>query len=345
MVEINPYNREEHAQDNRRNLSVQNRTLISVEGLKKYFPVGRAWFGKPRAYAHAVDGVTFDIPDGKTLGLVGESGSGKTTVGRLLVRLSEPTKGSIIFQGKDISHLKRGELKPLRRKIQMVFQDPYSSLNPRMTAGDLVAEPFILHSLASGSEIQDRVVNLFNKVGLRPEHTKRYPHEFSGGQRQRIGVARALALNPSLIIADEPVSSLDVSVQAQVINLFTNLQDEFGLSYLFIAHDISVVAHVSHRIAVMYLGKLVEIAATSTLLQDSKHPYTKSLMNAVPIPDPKLRRDRHDVPKGDLPSPINPPSGCRFRTRCPKVFKRCNEEEPRLLEIQPDHFVACHLYD
>lgn len=342
---MNAPDRKKKPQSRGKSLESSSDALVSVKDLRKHFPVGRAWLGKPRAYAHAVDGVTFDIPDGKTLGLVGESGSGKTTVGRLLVRLTEPTEGSILFGGKDISHLKRGELKPIRREIQMVFQDPYSSLNPRMSAGALVAEPFILHSLASGAEIHDRVVALFDKVGLRPEHTKRYPHEFSGGQRQRIGVARALALNPRLIIADEPVSSLDVSVQAQVINLFTDLQDEFGLSYLFIAHDISVVAHVSHRIAVMYLGKLVEIADTRDVLRSPRHPYTKSLMNAVPIPNPKLRREHHEVPEGDLPSPINPPSGCRFRTRCPHAFARCVEEEPQLRQLQTGHFAACHLYN
>jgi oligopeptide transport system ATP-binding protein len=323
----------------------KDKPLIDVENLKKYFPVGRGWFGKPSAYAHAVDGVSFSIVYGHTLGLVGESGSGKTTVGRLLVRLLEPTEGKVLFLGKDISHLRKNKLKPYRREIQMVFQDPFSSLNPRMSAGDLVSEPFILHGTVPKSDICNHVAELFQKVGLRREQMERFPHEFSGGQRQRIGVARALALNPRLIIADEPVSSLDVSVQAQVINLFTDLQNELGLSYLFIAHDISVVAHVSHRVAVMYLGKLFEIADTKDLLTRPQHPYTKSLMQSVPIPNPKMRRKQLDALKGDIPSPINPPSGCRFRTRCPHAFDRCGKEEPILKEIERDHRIACHLYD
>ncbi|MBD3217831.1 MAG: ATP-binding cassette domain-containing protein [candidate division Zixibacteria bacterium] len=322
-----------------------NGSIIQVSGLKKYFPIGRTLLGKPKNFAHAVDDVSFTIKQGETLGLVGESGSGKTTIGRLLVRLEKPTAGSMLFEGKDISLLKKRELKPFRGGIQMVFQDPYSSLNPRMKAGDLVSEPFIIYRKGNRVEIKEKVEKLFDAVGLRKEQIDRYSHEFSGGQRQRIGIARALALNPRLIIADEPVSALDVSVQAQVLNLLAELQDEFDLSFLFIAHDISVVAHVSHRIAVMYLGKLMEVAETKELIRHPRHPYTESLMNAVPIPNPKLRRDKHDVPQGDIPSPINPPSGCRFRTRCPHAFDRCAKEIPLLREIESKHAVACHLFD
>lgn len=328
------------------NIVQQNKKIVDVKGLKKYFPVGQGLLGigSSKTLAHAVDDVSFTIKQGETLGLVGESGSGKTTIGRLLVRLEVPTAGSLIFEGKDISRLKRRELKQFRGGIQMVFQDPYSSLNPRMTAEHLVAEPFIIFRQGNRSEIREKVYKLFDAVGLRRDMADRYPHEFSGGQRQRLGIARALTLNPRLIIADEPVSALDVSVQAQVLNLMTKLQHEFNLSFLFIAHDISVVAHVSHRIAVMYLGKLMEVAETRELIRNPKHPYTQSLMNAVPIPNPKLRREMHEVPKGDIPSPINPPSGCRFRTRCPKAFERCTIEEPQFAKIGNKHSAACHLF-
>lgn len=316
--------------------------LVEVRRLRKYFPLARSLFGKPIGYVRAVDDISFHINDGETLGLVGESGSGKTTVGRLLTRLTKPTEGEVLLRGRDIARLRRRELKPFRRQIQMIFQDPYASLNPRMSAGELVAEPFYLHQLRPRDEIREYVAELFKQVGLSPEQMMRYPHQFSGGQRQRLGVARALALSPRLIIADEPVSALDVSIQAQVINLLTDLQAELGLSYLFISHDISIVAHVSHRIAVMYLGKLVETAEKTVLLNSPLHPYTISLLNAVPIANPKLRKKRHKVATGDVPSIIKFTSGCRFHTRCPSASDKCENQEPTMLEVEPHHFVACH---
>lgn len=316
--------------------------MVEARRLQKYFPVGKSLFGRPVGFARAVDDISFFIHEGETLGLVGESGSGKTTVGRLLTRLVKPSEGAVLLRGKNIAGLRRSELKPFRREIQMIFQDPYASLNPRMSAGQLVAEPFYLHKLLPRSEIHEQVAELFKQVGLNPEQMMRYPHQFSGGQRQRLGVARALALSPRLIVADEPVSALDVSVQAQVVNLLTDLQAELGLSYLFISHDISIVAHISHRIAVMYLGKLVEIAEKAALLNSPQHPYTVSLLNAVPVANPKLRKKRHKVAAGDVPSIINVPSGCRFQTRCPSANAKCRDQEPVMFEYEQNHFVACH---
>jgi peptide/nickel transport system ATP-binding protein/oligopeptide transport system ATP-binding protein len=290
-----------------------------------------------------VDGVSFRLYEGETIGLVGESGCGKSTVGRLIVRLIEPTNGSVLLLGKDIAQLQNRELKPFRRQVQMIFQDPYSSLNPRMSAGRLVAEPFITHDLAPNREVPDRVAELFRRVGLRPEQMRLYPHEFSGGQRQRLAIARALALSPRLIVADEPVSALDVSIQAQVINLLTDLRAEFGLSYLFISHDIAVVGHISHRIAVMYLGKIVEIGAKRDVLSDPLHPYTETLIGSVPVPNPHHRRHRVKPVRSEVPSPLAPPPGCRFHTRCPLVEPQCRVKEPELREIKIGHAVACHL--
>jgi oligopeptide/dipeptide ABC transporter ATP-binding protein len=316
--------------------------LLSVSGLVKYFPVKRGLLQRTVGQVHAVDGVTFDIAPGETLGLVGESGCGKSTAGKAILKLIEPTGGEIRVNGERIDQLSRSEMRPYRRELQVVFQDPYSSLNPRLRIRDIIAEPLRNYGVAHGRALDERVETLAEKVGLRPEALHRYPHEFSGGQRQRIGIARALALNPGLIICDEPVSALDVSVQAQVINLLGDLQQEFGLSYLFIAHDIAVVEHISHRVAVMYLGKIVEIGDRADLFLRPQHPYTEALLSAVPEPDPGLEKKRI-ILRGDVPSPINPPSGCRFHTRCPYAFDRCSVEEPELQEISAAHYVACHL--
>jgi oligopeptide/dipeptide ABC transporter ATP-binding protein len=316
--------------------------LLQVTDLKKHFPVRKGLLSRVSGQVYAVDGITFALNKGETLGLVGESGCGKSTAGKTILRLIEPTAGTIRINGERIDRLSRGAMRPWRRQLQVVFQDPYSSLNPRMSAGDIVAEPLVNYGLASGAAMKDRVAGLFAKVGLRPEQMQRYPHEFSGGQRQRIGIARALALNPSLIVCDEPVSALDVSVQAQVINLLMDLQGEFGLSYLFIAHDLAVVEHISHRIAVMYLGKIVELTDKRSLFSSPQHPYTEALLSAVPVADPKTRRKRI-ILSGDVPSPINPPAGCRFHTRCPYAEARCRAEEPPMREVRPGHFVACHL--
>jgi oligopeptide/dipeptide ABC transporter ATP-binding protein len=316
--------------------------LLSVSGLVKHFPVKRGLLQRTVGQVHAVDGVSFDIASGETLGLVGESGCGKSTAGKTILKLIEPTAGEIRVNGERIDQLSRSEMRPYRRELQVVFQDPYSSLNPRLRIRDIIAEPLRNYGVAQGRALDERVETLADKVGLRPEALHRYPHEFSGGQRQRIGIARALALNPGLIICDEPVSALDVSVQAQVINLLGDLQKEFGLSYLFIAHDIAVVEHISHRVAVMYLGRIVEIADRTDLFLRPQHPYTEALLSAVPEPEPGLDKKRI-ILRGDVPSPINPPSGCRFHTRCPYAFDRCSVEEPELQEISARHYVACHL--
>jgi oligopeptide/dipeptide ABC transporter ATP-binding protein len=317
--------------------------LLQVEGLKKYFPIRGGLFSRLRGNVYAVDDISFSIQPGETLGLVGESGCGKSTAGKTILKLLEPTAGKVTLQGKDITSLSPGEMRPHRREMQVIFQDPYSSLNPRMSAGAIVGEPITNYGLAQGQEVEDRVAGLFKRVGLRAEQMRRYPHEFSGGQRQRLGIARALALNPKLIIGDEPVSALDVSVQAQVINLLMDLQDEYNLSYLFIAHDLAVVKHISHRVAVMYLGKIVEMTDKKSLFREPLHPYTEALLSAVPEPEPTRVRGKRIILSGDVPSPIRPPSGCRFHTRCPYVFDRCRVEAPVFQEARPGHLVACHL--
>lgn len=317
-------------------------TVVSVSDLQKHFAITRGLLAQEQTRVLAVDGVSFDIRRGETLGLVGESGCGKSTVGRTILRLQKPTGGRIWLGGTDISHLPERALRPLRRKMQMVFQDPYLSLSPRLSARDIVAEPLENYRLAEGAELQERVAALFEQVGLGPDHMRKLPHEFSGGQRQRIGIARALALQPELIVADEAVSALDVSVQAQIINLLIELQDRYGLAYLFISHDLGVVEHISHRVAVMYLGKIVELAGKDLLFDSPQHPYTQSLLDAVPLPDPNVRRDRVFV-DGDVPSPSNPPSGCRFHTRCHLAKDICRTLEPPLVEVSPEHHAACHL--
>jgi oligopeptide/dipeptide ABC transporter ATP-binding protein len=317
-------------------------TVLDVVGLKKHFPVKKGLLRRTVGHVHAVDGVTFSIGEGETLGLVGESGCGKSTVARTVLRLIEPTAGSILLEGNDVTQLGKSAMRPYRRQMQMIFQDPFSSLNPRMSAGDIVGEPLSVHGIAHGKEKETRTAEIFDQVGLRRSQMRAFPHEFSGGQRQRISIARALALNPKLIIADEPVSALDVSIQAQVINLMMDLQREKRLSYLFIAHDLAVVEHISHRIAVMYLGRIVEYAEKKTLFTQPKHPYTQALLSAVPVPNPKLRREKRLL-QGDVPSPINPPPGCTFHTRCPYAEARCRVEEPAMREVKPGHLVACHL--
>ena len=316
--------------------------LLSVKGLVKHFPVRKGLLRRTVGQVHAIDDISFDIAPGETLGLVGESGCGKSTTGKAILKLIDPTAGEISIGGERIDRLSRREMRPYRRQLQVVFQDPYSSLNPRLKIRDIIAEPLVNYGVGGGKAIAERVEELAGKVGLRHDTLDRYPHEFSGGQRQRIGIARALALHPSLIVCDEPVSALDVSVQAQVINLLVDLQREFSLAYLFIAHDIAVVEHISHRVAVMYLGKIVEIAERAELFTRPQHPYTEALLSAVPLPDPDIPKKRI-VLQGDVPSPINPPPGCRFHTRCPYAFDRCAVEEPELREISSGHQVACHL--
>jgi oligopeptide transport system ATP-binding protein len=321
-----------------------NDSLLQVRDLKKYFEIKRGFFWGEPAKVHAVDGVSFDLLRGETLGLVGESGCGKSTTGRLILRLIEPTAGEVLFEGTSIFKAGKSEMRALRQRMQIIFQDPYSSLNPRMTVEQIVGEGIVIHKLCkTRHERRERVADLLKKVGLSPEQMHRYPHEFSGGQRQRVGIARALAVNPKLIIADEPISALDVSIQAQVINLLEDLQDQFNLTYLFIAHDLRVVEHISDRVAVMYLGKIVELADSQELYAKPMHPYTEALLSAIPIPDPTTKR-RRIILEGDPPSPINPPKGCRFHTRCHKRFDRCDKEEPVLREVEPRHWVSCHLY-
>ena len=316
--------------------------LLDVRNLTKHYPVRKGVFSQVSGYVHAVDDVSFRIAESETLGLVGESGCGKSTTGKAILKLIEPTAGTIDWRGHRINELSAVAMRPYRRELQAVFQDPYSPLNPRMRAADIVAEPIRNFESAAAGEIHDRVASLFEKVGLRPDQMVKYPYEFSGGQRQRLGIARALAPKPRLIVCDEPVSALDVSVQAQVINLLMDLQDELGLSYLFVAHDLAVVEHISHRVAVMYLGKIVELTDKRSLFASPQHPYTEALLSAVPVPDPKIARKRV-ILLGDVPSPINPPPGCRFHTRCPYAEERCHVEEPAMKEVRPGHFVACHL--
>ncbi len=320
-----------------------NGALIEAKDIFKYFPIYAGLTSRHVADVRAVDGVSFTIQEGETLGLVGESGSGKTTVGRLLLRLLPVTKGEIDFEHQNILTMNRGDIRRLRRSVQIIFQDPFASLNPRMSIGEIVAEPIRIHGLAKGKEVDDRVRELLGLVGLQPYHANRYPHEFSGGQRQRVGIARALAVQPRFIVCDEPVSALDVSIQAQVINLLEDLQAKFKLTYLFIAHDLSVVRHISTRVAVMYVGKIVELAYRDALYESPLHPYTQALLSAIPIPDPVVeKRRKRVVLTGDIPSPVNPPPGCRFHTRCPIAFERCSVEEPPLREYAPGHFAACH---
>jgi len=316
--------------------------IIEVEGLKKHFPIRRGLLRRVAGYVFAVDGVSFSIEAGETLGLVGESGCGKSTVGRSVMRLIEPTAGAIRLSDTDITRLSRKALRPFRRRMQIVFQDPFSSLNPRMTVGEIVGEPLKVHGIAHGRARQDRVAALFQRVGLRPAQMRNYPHEFSGGQRQRVSIARALALEPTFIVADEPVSALDVSIQAQVINLLMDLQREQRLSYLFISHNLSVVEHISHRIAVMYLGRIVEYADKVSLFTHPLHPYTEALLAAIPVADPAVKREKR-VAEGDVPSPVHPPSGCHFHPRCPYAEARCRVESPVLRQVAPGHLVACHL--
>ena len=317
-------------------------TLLAVKDLKKHFPITGGVFSKVVGHVHALDGVSFEVKRSKTLGLVGESGCGKTTAGKTILKLLEPTSGEIWYNGNNITHYTKPQMKGLRKEMQIIFQDPFSSLNPRITVGGIVGAALEVHDLAQGKEKEDIIASLLKKVGLQPEHMRRYPHEFSGGQRQRIGIARALSVNPKLIIGDEPVSALDVSIQAQIINLLEDLQNEMELAYVIIAHDLSVISHISDEIAVMYLGKIVERAPVRDIYARPIHPYTEALLSAVPIPDPTVKKTRI-ILTGDVPSPIDPPPGCRFHPRCPHRFEPCDQIEPELKRVEGDHLVACHL--
>jgi oligopeptide transport system ATP-binding protein len=320
---------------------MSDNVLLEIKNLTKFFPVKKGVLGLKQSLVKAVDDVSFSIKKGETLGLVGESGCGKTTTGRTIIRLFEPTSGDILFNGQNIT---KARMKPFRKRMQMIFQDPYASLDPRMTVGDIVGEPMDIHSLESGNERRDKIYKLLEMVGLSREHSNRYPHEFSGGQRQRIGIARALAVQPEFIVCDEPISALDVSIQAQIVNMLEDLQAELGLTYLFIAHDLSMVKHISNRVGVMYLGKLIELADSGELYLNPVHPYTQALLSAIPVADPAASREKKRIIlEGDVPSPINPPSGCRFRTRCRFAMKRCAEEEPEFKEVSPGYYCACHL--
>lgn len=318
-------------------------SLLEIRNLKKYFPVGGGFFARRGGEVKAVDGVNLTVEEGETLGLVGESGCGKSTFGRTLLRLVEPTAGEVLFQGVNLLKLSQREMREMRRQMQIIFQDPYASLNPRMRVGEIVGEGLEIHKLARGNKKRDRVMELLNQVGLKEEHYDRYPHEFSGGQRQRIGIARALAVNPKFIVADEPVSSLDVSIQAQIINLLQELQEKMHLTYLFISHDLRVVEHISHRVAIMYLGKIVEIARSETIYKDAKHPYTRALLSAVPIPDPGRKKERI-ILEGDVPSPVHPPPGCSFHPRCGYREKICSETLPQLEFNADNHGTSCHVF-